>query len=51
MQNTETCKKTYFRTKNIKTKNKEFKNVRIKNGACYYFDDIIKFEDLIWITF
>ena len=25
--------------------NNEFKNVRIKNGTCYYFVDIIKLED------
>ena len=25
--------------------NDEFKKVRIKNRTCYYFDDIIKFED------
>ena len=25
--------------------NNEFKNVRIKNRTCYYFDDIIKLED------
>ena len=26
-------------------KNNAFKKVRIKNRTCYYFDDIIKFED------
>ena len=26
--------------------NNEFLNVRIKNRACYYFDDIIKFENI-----
>ena len=26
-------------------KNNEFKTVRIKNRTCYYFDDIIRFED------
>ena len=25
--------------------NNEFKKVRIKNGTCYYFDDIFKLED------
>ena len=25
--------------------NNEFKNVRIENRTCYYFDDIIKLED------
>ena len=25
--------------------NNKFKNVRIKNRTCYYFDDIIKRED------
>ena len=25
--------------------NNEFKNFRIKNRTCYYFDDIIKLED------
>ena len=25
--------------------NNEFKKIRIKNRTCYYFDDIIKFED------
>ena len=25
--------------------NSEFKNVRIKNHTCYYFDDIIRLED------
>ena len=25
--------------------NNEFKDVHIKNGMCYYFDDIIKLED------
>ena len=26
-------------------KNNELKKVRIKNRACYYFDEIIKLED------
>ena len=26
--------------------NNEFKEVRIKNRTCHYFDDIIKLEDL-----
>ena len=26
--------------------NNEFKKFRIKNRMCYYFDDIIKLEDL-----
>ena len=26
--------------------NNEFKRVRIKSGTCYYFDNIIKLEDL-----
>ena len=25
--------------------NNEFRKVSIKNRTCYYFDDIIKFED------
>ena len=25
--------------------NNEFKNIGIKNGTCYYFDDLIKLED------
>ena len=25
--------------------NSEFRNVSIKNYTCYYFDDIIKFEE------
>ena len=25
--------------------NNEFKKIRIKSRTCYYFDDIIKFED------
>ena len=25
--------------------NNKFKNVRIKNSTCYYFDDIIKLKD------
>ena len=25
--------------------NNEFNNIRIKNGTCYYFNDIIKLED------
>ena len=32
-------------------KNSEFKIARIKNRTCYYFDDIIKLEDLILIVF
>ena len=32
-------------TVNMKIKNHEFKKVYIKNRTCYYFDDIIKFED------
>ena len=31
--------------------NKEFKKVCIKNRMCYYFDDIIKFEDFDLIIF
>ena len=38
-------KKKYCRTKNIKIENNEFKKVRIKNCACYYLNNIIKFED------
>ena len=26
-------------------KNNKFKNIRLKNRLCYYFHDIIKFED------
>ena len=26
-------------------KNNEFENVLFKNRTCYYFDDILKFED------
>ena len=29
--------------------NNEFKNVRNKDRTCYYFNDIIKLEDLILI--
>ena len=29
----------------------ELKETDIKNGTCYYFDDIIKIEVLILITF
>ena len=37
---------THCRTyKNIEVENNEFKNVRIKNRICYYFDDKIKCED------
>ena len=28
-----------------KMENNELKKLRIKNRACYYFDDIIKLED------
>ena len=39
-------KKTHCRTyKNIEVENNEFKNVRIKNRMCYYFDDKTKCED------
>ena len=39
-------KKTHCRTyRNIEVENNEFKNVRIKNRMCYYFDDKIKCED------
>ena len=37
--------KTYCRANNTKMENNEFKKIRIKNRTCYYFDDIIKFED------
>ena len=29
----------------MKLENNELKRVSIKNRMCYYFDDIIKFED------
>ena len=31
--------------------NNELKEIDIKNCTCYYFDDIIKIEDLILILF
>ena len=31
--------------------NNEIRKVRIKNRACYYFNDMIKLEDLILIIF
>ena len=37
--------KKYCRTNNIKMENNELKKVSIKNRTCYYFDNIIKFED------
>ena len=36
--------KTLCLANNIKMDNNEFKNVRIKNRTCYYYDVIIKFE-------
>lgn len=38
-------KETYYRTKNIKIENNEFKNVTIKTQTCSYFDDIIKIDN------
>ena len=38
-------KKTYCRANNIRMENNEFEKFCIKNRTCYYFDDIIKFED------
>ena len=38
-------KKIYWHTNKIRIENNEFKRVFIKNRTCYYFDDIIKFED------
>ena len=38
-------KKQYWCTNNIKMKNNELNKVRINNRICYYFDDIVKFED------
>ena len=35
----------YWFTNNIKTENNEFKKVGINSCRCYYFNDIIKFED------
>ena len=32
-------------TKNMKMENNEIKKVCVKNRMCYYFDDIIRFED------
>ena len=37
--------KKYLCTLNIKIENNKFKTVCVKNRTCYYFDDIIKFED------
>ena len=37
--------KTCCCTKNIEMENNEFKKVCTKNCMCYYFNDIIKFED------
>ena len=39
-------KQKYYRTDNVKTENNELKKVCIKNCMCYYFDDIIKIEDI-----
>ena len=33
-----------------KMENSEFKNVSIKNQTCFYFDDIIKFEDFDFVS-
>ena len=42
-------KKKCWHTNNIKKeKNNEFKKVGIKSRTCYYFDDIIKIEDLVF---
>ena len=38
-------KKSYCSANNIKMENGEFLKVCSKNLTCYYFDDIIKFED------
>ena len=38
-------KKKYWHTNKIRIENNEFKRVFIKNRTCYYFNDIIKFED------
>ena len=35
----------------MKMENNEIRKVRIKNRTCYYFDDMIKLEDLILIIF
>ena len=34
---------SHCRSKNITMENNELKKVSIKNRACYYFDDIIRF--------
>ena len=39
-------KQAYYRTKNIKIENNEFKNVTIKTQTCCYFDDIIKIDNI-----
>ena len=42
-------KKKCWHTNNIKKeKDNEFKKVGIKSRTCYYFDDIIKIEDLVF---
>ena len=41
----------YWHTNNIKIENNSFKEVSFKNRKCYYFNDTIKFEDLILIIF
>ena len=45
MQNIGQNQKTYCRNKNVRIENNKFLKVCIKNHTCYYFDDIIKFED------
>ena len=49
MQNIDQNKKSYCPTYNIKMENNELKNVTIKNRTCYYFDNVIKFEDFDFI--
>ena len=44
MQNIDQNKKSYCPTNNIKMENNELNNVT-KNRTCYYFDNVIKFED------
>ena len=38
--------KTFSHVNNIKMENNKFENSRIKKFICYYFNDMIKFEDL-----
>ena len=37
--------KKYCRTNNIKIENNDLRKVSVENFTCYYFNDLIKFED------